>query len=97
MEREISKSRQLLLYHNQQSTDTKACGGFTLVHAVSVDTHDNSMTDALLLGFVHYGQNYRRCTDIVVVCRLLEFHGFELAPLFYCIKCFGKFCWCEWF
>ena len=44
--------------------------------------------------FVHYVQNYRHRTD-VVVCWLPKFHGFNLAPLFHSIKGRGKFC-CMW-
>ena len=43
--------------------------------------------------FVHYVQNYRHRTD-VVVCWLPKFHGLNLAPLFHYIKGRGKFCLC---
>ena len=53
-----------------------------LVHALSVDEHKHSPARMRYSKFVHYVQNYRHRTD-VIVCWLPKFHGFNLAPLFH--------------
>ena len=53
-----------------------------LVHALSVDEHKHIPARMRYSRFVHYVQNYRHCTD-VIVCWLQKFHGFNLAPLFH--------------
>ena len=55
---------------------------FTLVHALSVDEHKHSPARMRYSKFVHYVQNYRHRTD-VIVCWLPKFHSFHLAPLFH--------------
>ena len=48
--------------------------------ALSVDEHKHSPARMRYSKFVHYVQNYRHRTD-VIVCWLPKFHGFNLAPL----------------
>ena len=64
---------------------------YSLVHALSVDEHKHSPARIRYSKFVHYAQNYRHRTD-VIVCWRPKFHGFNLAPLFHSIKNRGKFC-----
>ena len=72
-----ARADELELY---SSSTTNLCCGFTLVHALSVDEHKHSPARMRYSKFVHYAQNYRHRTD-VIVCWVQKFHGFNLAPL----------------
>ena len=49
---------------------------------MSMDEHKHSPARMRYSKFVHYVQNYRHRTD-VIVCWLPKFHDFNLAPLFH--------------
>ena len=89
-----ARADELELYSSSTTLPVKRRNqlpGFILVHALSVDEHKHSPARVRCSKFVHYVQNYRHRTD-VVVCWRPKFHGFNLAPLFHSIKGRGKFC-----
>ena len=59
-----------------------------------MDEHKHSPARRRYSKFVHYFQNYYRHRTDVIVCWLLKFHGFNLAPLFRYTKGQGKCCLC---
>ena len=82
MQDQTSWSSTVVVLLHQQSADTNLCGGFTIVHALSVDEHKHIPARMRYSKFVHYVQNYRHRTD-VIVCWLPKYHGLNLAPLFH--------------
>ena len=55
-----------------------------------MDKHKHSPARMRYSKFVHYVQNHRNRTDVVVGW-LPKFHGFDLAPLFHLIRGRDKF------
>ena len=57
-----------LQYHEQQSTDTNVCGGFPVVHALSVNEHKHSPARIRYSNKVLYTMfriTHRLCIDIL--------------------------------
>ena len=82
MQEQTSCSSTVVVLLHQKSADTNLCRDFTLVHALSMDEQKHSPARMRHSKFVHYVQNYRHRTD-VIVCWLPKFQGFNLAPPFH--------------
>ena len=71
-----------LQYHEQWSTDTNVCGGFTVVHVLSVDEHKHSparMRSSNKVLYTVFRTTDRRRTDVLWFVGCQNSTNFKLA------------------
>ena len=73
-----------LQYHEQCSTDTNVCGGFAIVHVLSVDEHEHSPARIRYSNKVLYTMfrtTHRLCTGVLSFAGCQTSTNFNLASL----------------